>query len=341
MHNLKFILTGFVFLLAGEVVIRFDKTFKLFEQDKIVQIKTKIGESEELALLKRDQLPINESDLRILVLGDSYIYGGGIEFNRNFSHQLKKMLLSERLKNFKTVYVLDVSRPSNNNLDNYNAYFSFAGRFKPHIIILGYNMNDLINRSEPAERSSGRIAFASNSSFDPVAKMPDKVVEKESVVKKAYRILYKSELLSFSLHNIHKYLKSVGIIFPNSVFDQELSAYVKNKPEWQYSKELLSAMISDAKTENSEFIVLLLPQMDLIQYPGLFSGSEKAIQEFFRQYSNVKFMNLRDSIDIHKGREFVLSKYDEHPNEKGHLFMANLVHGFIFKEVNAGVLFRK
>jgi lysophospholipase L1-like esterase len=330
-RSLKLILAIFLFLLAGELIIRFDEKFKLFEQDNIVRIKTEMGESDEMTLLKNNLLSINDKDLRILVLGDSYIYGAGIDRDLNFSHQLKKMLSAEKIKKFETVYILDVSRPSNNTLDNYNTYFSFVKLLKPQIVILGYNLNDLIDREKTIDSSS----------LNKTAQLPDKVIEGESTVKKIYNILYASELLQFTLHNTNKYLKSKGIIIPNSVFGQELSDYFENKPDWQYSKELLTNMILHSETVNSKFIVLLVPEIDLIKYRKLFSRTDKVINEFFQQFSNVRFLNLRDSIDINKGEEYILSRYDEHPNEKGHQFMAEIVHRLIIGEINTGSEIKK
>jgi hypothetical protein len=330
-HSLKLVLAIFLFLLAGELIIRFDEKFKVFDQDNVVRIKTEMGESDEMTLLKNNLLPINDNDLRILVLGDSYINGAGIDPDLNFSHQLKKMLSAEKMKKFETVYVLDVSRPSNNTLDNYNTYFSFVNLLKPQIVILGYNLNDLIDREKTIDSSS----------LNKTAQLPDQVTGKVSTVKKIYNILYVSELLQFTLHNTNKYLKSKGIIFPNSIFAQELSDYYENKPDWQYSKELLAKMILHSETVNSKFIVLVLPQMDLVKNRKLFSRTDKVIDEFFRQFSNVGFLNLRDSIDINKGEEYVLSRYDEHINEKGHLFMAEVVHRLIMGEISTGSEIKK
>ena len=323
--SLKLVLTILLFLLAGELVIRIDKNFNIFGHDTVVQIKEEIRESDEMTLLKNNSLVFNDQDLRILVLGDSYIFGAEVDYNQNFTHQLKRMLLSENLGQYKTVYTLDVSRPSNNSLDNYNAYFSFVNRFKPQIVILGYNINDLIDSVKSIESLSVKNSV----------ELPGKVHEKTSTISRIYNILYVSDLLQFTLHNTNKFLKSKGIIIPNSEFDQEISAYYKNKPDWLYSKEILTRMILDSKAVNSEFIVLLLPQIDLVKYRKIFSRTDNVIKEFFQQFSNVRFLNLRDSIDVNKAAGYVISRYDEHPNEKGHQFMAETVNRLIMKELNS------
>lgn len=323
--HLKFILTVFLFLAAGELVIRIDRSFNIFGRDTVVQIKEEIRESDEMTMLKNNALVLNDQDLRIMVLGDSYIFGAEVDYNLNFTHQLKRMLLSENLGQYKTVYTLDVSRPSNNSMDNYNTYFSFVNRFKPQIVILGYNINDLIDSIKPVD------SLSVSSSIE----LPGKVQKKISTIKKIYNILYVSALLQFTLHNSNKFLKSKGIVIPDSEFDQEISAYYKNKPNWQYSKEILTRMIVHSQSVNSEFIVLLCPQMDLVKYRKIFSRTDKAIKEFFQPFPNVRFLNLRDSLDVSKGVDYAISRYDEHPNEKGHQFMAETVNRLIVKEINA------
>jgi len=131
----------FIFILIGELMIRFDESFMIMEENRIVKISTDIELTPEYQLLRNDSLTIDQNDLRIMVIGDSYIHGGGIEFKDNFSQQLKKLLKSTNLNN--NIWVLDVSKSSSNNLDNHTTYFQFKNKFKPNIVILGYNINDV------------------------------------------------------------------------------------------------------------------------------------------------------------------------------------------------------
>ncbi len=227
MKYLKWIVPILIFLIVGELLIRFEKNVLMYESDNVVKIPIKIGNSEEFNLLRENKIPLTDDILRIMVLGDSYINGGGIDFNKNFSHNLKSFLKKTNLKQYKKIYVLDLSRPSNNTLDNYKTYFQYIDHFKPQFVILGYNVravNGNLNKSDTL----------------PYSKQTNKISGSFSKTKKIYDILYKSELIQLTLHNLHKYLKSYGYIIPNSIFDQELKSYTLNKTNWIKSKELFA-----------------------------------------------------------------------------------------------------
>ena len=126
----------------GEIMIRFDESLTPFVENRVVKIATDIELTPEYNMVKNDKFIFNENDLRIMVIGDSYIHGGGIDFEDNFSQQLKKMFETLESKRNKT-WILDVSKSSSNNLDNNQTYFYFKDKFRPNILILGYNLNDI------------------------------------------------------------------------------------------------------------------------------------------------------------------------------------------------------
>lgn len=317
MKFLKYFLYLFIFLLVGEVIIRFDKEFAPFENDDVVKIPQRIGESEELTMLKSGKVPSDENVLRIMVLGDSYIYGGGIDFNKNFSRTLKSLLQKSELSFYKQIYILDVSRPSNNNLDNYKTYFEYVEKFNPQIVVLGYNINDT----------------EGNLDTSVIVKNGSKAVKNANIntttARKIYNVIYKSETVHYVMSNLNKYLKSHGIVVPNSVFDEELKAYTLNKPRWEKSKQLLNVMLSDANHRDIMFMPLLLPNMSLINYPGLFKEVDVVISDYFKAHPKVTFVNIREIFSKEDPNNFVLSKYDQHPNEKGHYVMAELASTII------------
>jgi len=302
--------------MIGELMIRFDKKVPIFEDGNIVKIPIKIGDSEELNLLKTNKIPLDDNILRIMVLGDSYIKGGGIDFNKNFSHVLKSFLVKSNSLHYKNIYILDMSRASNNNLDNYNTYFEYINKFKPQLVILGYNINAVNGNLDKVDTLS-------------VSTPPLKSSEKLSNKNTLYDLLYQSELIHLTLRNLHKYLKSYGIIFPNSVFDQVLKSYTQNKSNWLKSKELLSQLIVHADKNNIKIITLLCPYIDMLKYPKLFTGTESIIENYFNSFPNLIFINLREAYIGKNPDDFILSVYDGHPNEKGHLLMAKTVYPII------------
>ncbi len=227
-------------------MIRFDKSFTILEENRIVKISTDIELTPEYQLLKKDSLIISDEDLRIMVIGDSYIHGGGIEFKDNFSQRLKILLESNNLS-FNNIWVLDVSKSSSNTLDNNRIYFQFAEKFKPVIVILGYNLND-IDGDLLKKRDS--IKYTKN--FKKVKSSSD---ESLKLIKRIYNTIYKSHLVHYVLYKTHRKLNSLGIIIPNSNFDELIKSYYENKENWQRSKGLLDEIIEDSKQRDIQLIV--------------------------------------------------------------------------------------
>ena len=93
------------------------------------------------------------NQIRILIIGDSYIYGGGIAPSDKFSERLS-LLLKKSNPSEKEILILDASKPSNNTLDNYNSFLYYENKFKPHFIFWAYNFNDILGMLQQASTPS-------------------------------------------------------------------------------------------------------------------------------------------------------------------------------------------
>lgn len=316
----KVILSLVVFAVLGELLIRFDEKFEVMKKNKVVKIETSIAETPEYTLLKENKIDSSNNSYRVMVIGDSYIHGGGIAFKDNVSQQLKQ-LLQKNNKTYKDVFVLDVSKPSSNNFDNVQTYFQFKEQFKPQVIILGYNYNDNQGNLDK------QIKEGSIDSFKNVKASSS---EKKSFVAKVYDVVYQSRLVFFMMHNLHDELKANGIVMSNSAFSQMLKDYTDNRKNWVKSKELLQSMIDDAKANNIRLIVLGFPEMNLLEHPSLFEKSDAVIKSFFTQKDKgVAFIDGKEIYKGEKAADNVLSKYDGHPNERAHKKMADYIYGFL------------
>ncbi len=100
-------------------------------------------------------------------------------------------------------------------------------------------------------------------------------------------------------------------------------------------------MINHAKKNNCKVFVANLPEMDLLNYPIIFKNADNVIKNFFTQFPEVNYYNYRDSINYKNGVQFVLSKYDEHLNEKGHYYLAKSFSNVIINKIISDSLFIK
>ena len=294
-------------------MLRFDKKFKVLEDKRVVKIKTEIEITPEFQLLQDTTHVFSQNDFNVMVLGDSYIFGGGIDFKDNFSQNLKQLINNDN-DHFENGYVLDVSRPNANNLDHNLTYFEFVERYNPDVVIIGYNVNDvnglLAKNPEKSDEFLNRKASSK---------------KKISGIKKVYNVIFKSKLVHFALHNLHNELKANGHIIKGSLADATLKSYWKEKNNWVQSKKLLTEIIEHANENGIQLIVYKFPEINLIEHPELFTKTNEAIEAFFSKFTSVIYIDGSKSFEGEKSEEFRLSKYDGHPNEKAHKKMANEV----------------
>jgi hypothetical protein len=312
-----------LFIAIGELLIRFDEAFHVMEENKLVKIEASLTITPEFSLLKNDGIDTAGNNFRVMVLGDSYINGGGIEFKDNFSQQLK-LLLQTHNRSYKDIYVLDVSKPSSNNFDNVQTYFQFVEKYKPDAVVLGYNYNDAMGNLDKEMKQTEIENFED---------IRPSTGEKQTLIKRIYDIIYQSRFVFFVLHNLHDELKTHGIVFPNSSFSLMLNDYSENHQNWIRSKSLLQTMIDDAKKRNIRLYVLRFPEINLLEYPKLFSKADATIERFFTQPgSTIHYVNGTEVFKGESSKDNILSKYDGHPNERAHKKMANALFTLITNE---------
>lgn len=303
-----------LFMVIGEIMIRLDEGFKFLEDNKVVKVATDLNITPEYNLLKKNAIDTAGNNFRIMVLGDSYIHGAGIEFKDNFSQQLKDMLKKSNTK-FDSIYVLDLSKPSCNSFDNEQAYLQFADKYKPDVVILGYNYNDIDGNLDKQKSIVGIDSFAK-------ADFTSKDNESQSLAKKIYNVIYQSRFVHLVLTNFNAELKTYGIVFPGSEFAVKMNTYPENRESWVKSKVILKDLIEETNAKHTQLIVLKFPEINLIEYPSLFTKADKAIKDFFTSFPSVKYVDGAEMFKGEKSKTYILSKYDGHPNEKAHQKLA-------------------
>jgi hypothetical protein len=319
----KIFFCSLLFMAMGELMIRFDETFKFLDATHVVKVATELNITPEYSLIKNNAINLSGNNFRIMVLGDSYIHGAGIEFKDNFSQQLKLMLQKSNSK-FDDVYVLDLSKPSSNSFDNDQAYLQFADKFKPNVVILGYNYNDVDGDLEKQKGQQNIDSFAK-------ANFTSKENESQSFAKKIYNIIYQSSFVHYALTNLNTQLKAYGIVLPYSEFSVKMNAYSINNETWKKSKVILQELIEETRKKNTQLIVLKFPEINLIEYPGLFTKADDTIKGFFTAFPSVIYINGSDIFKGESSKEYILSKYDGHPNEKAHKKLAENIFSLINK----------
>ncbi len=322
MKKLNLLIFITIFFLTGEILIRIDKNYDLLNNAPQI-IAIEMEQSQEKQDIDNGKFQINPQQFRVIVIGDSYIYGGGIDPQKKFSKILQANYINDKQTD-KELVVLDISQPNNNTLDNYNYFKHYNNFFKPHAVIWTYNYEDILGDLEFKKNSS----VVSNTISSQTLKYPKQTIKKISTLKSFTKKLYKlSELLSYISVQIQKELKINGIVLPvGDFYYLTHKAYNKESFNWKLSKEIFVDVLVSCQENNTYFIVYKLPEFNLLKKNSLFSKIDCSLINFF---SNNPYINYLDGYNDFMGvnnEMYMLSKYDGHPNEKAHKKIADIIN---------------
>jgi hypothetical protein len=329
-YRLRQLLLGvLIFIGMGELVVQVDNLFAFFQGNRFVQVDNSLRESSELQRITSGRFTFSPGDLRILVLGDSRIRGLGIKPGDVFSRQLKLLLQADKDKPYANVYVLDVSAGGYNTLMNKRAYFKYVDLFKPQLVILCYNYDDVNGNQDdiPADNAGAGTAGGAAPAGAAVAKHGQPQTQ---LIPRLLEVLYNLKLVKFILVNANMELKLHGIILPGSEFYHVIHSYSERLSGWVKSSRHLEEIIRDSRQRGIKIIVYTTPELNMLANYGVFDPIEKELSVFFKNYPGI-YVNGVEPFAGRNSDDFALSRYDAHPNTRAHRIMAEHVYRVIKK----------
>ncbi|GAB5524828.1 MAG: hypothetical protein Roseis2KO_27000 [Roseivirga sp.] len=320
MKALKIILYAVLFFAIGEALVRIDRRFDLLNNAP-EKITVEIEESDLLKSVQQGRFVKDSSQFRILVIGDSYIHGGGIDPAKKFSKKLAAILNTDSPSC--DFVVLDVSVPRNNTLDNYNAFEYFDEAFDPHLIFWAYNYNDVLGKLKNDEEAS--------TDQQEVTQPPGQIKRKRTGLNKIIKDVYSlSRLALYLSETAQKELKTLGIVTPGGDFaNLTQKVYLPSSENWQETQRIFKEVSAICRSDKKDFVFYKMPEFNLMHKPELFSMPDNALLYFTDSIDNMVYINGSlefADLDID---QYKMSKYDGHPNAKAHLFIANRIAEYI------------
>jgi hypothetical protein len=261
-----------------------------------------------------------------MVLGDSKIYGPGVEFEKIFSQQLKGLLAADKNLSYENVLVLDLSRGGYNTLMNRLAYFEYVDQFKPDLVVLGNNYEDVYGSQEVPEAIS-----KSNLSLHEQTNqlLEERASDNTPLFQKIRETVYHSSLLEFIMAGLNLELKLHGVIVPGSVFHHLIyKSHREDYPGWIKAQKHLHEVILDSKQKGIALIVYSVPEVNMLNNYAPYDAVDRKLAAFFAGYS-VPYVNGVQPFLGMNSSDLALSRYDGHANDKGHHLMAQQVYAVI------------
>lgn len=323
MKKSNIILFVLFFVIVGELVVRFDKAVDpLNNAPHIIAVETE--ETELKKAVDSGEFEPKDEQYRILVVGDSYIHGGGIDPEKKTSKMLYENLTSQPGFN-KEVLILDVSRPSNNSLDNFNTFEHYNSSFKPNAVVWGYNINDIL----------GDLVIKEKTEEDKKGKTPPAIKKTEvSGFKYFTKLIFdSSELFDYLFSVFQKELKLQGIVLPFGYFHHFTKvAYEPNSKNWKDTQAIFYKSAELCKENEAKLIIYKMPEFNLLKVNSLFVNMDNSLNQFFEGKPQFDYYDGYKDFDGVNEEDYMLSKYDGHPNVAAHQKIADRITSIILED---------
>jgi hypothetical protein len=312
----------FVFLLIGEGVIRLEQTGIFFASTTVERVHADFLSDHELDMLARARGSTGSpGDVRIMVLGDSKLRGLGVAPREVASVQLQKILERDCDGGTGRIHVLNLSRAGNNTLQNKLTFLRYYQQFQPHIVILGYNIDDVYgDNDEPG--STHRVAATIQKSVTAVQARRTPADVARSAVSSVRRLLFHSQALQFSLAKANMELKLAGVVIPGTEFYHLVhDSHRADYRGWVESRQHLQEITDICRRAHVTLLVYLVPQLEMLPHFGVFKEVDGVVEQFFRS-RGVRIIDGVTPFLNSNPADYAISRYDGHPNAKAHALIA-------------------
>lgn len=253
---------------------------------------------------------------RILVLGDSFTWGVGLDVGETIPKQLEDALRAGWPG--QKVEVINAALPGSNTVDQLLLLEDRALTYDPDMVVLIYNLNDIDFKPELAPMSYDETRATPVVQIDP----GDNVTmwsKSKGVRGLILEIEYRSALARFMVPRVGQLLQGIGLL--NSVefswVAKVFEGFHEENPGWIESKRALRQIARICQTRRIPFVIGVYPLLvSLDDYRG--RRAHEAVQRYSASIGVQEVVDLLQVFEGRRGRSFWINYADGHPNAEAH-----------------------
>ena len=256
---------------------------------------------------------------RILIIGDSFTEGWGIEQDRTYSDQLEKLLI-DRFP-VRKIEVINAGVASYSPILEY-LYLKERGlALEPDLVILAFDMTDFLDEKEYAKVTT------LDENNQPIAVRPFTPGHIQTYVNNLKNPQIENKLAAY----IAKYSALARLISQPKAKQLDVSGLFKpNHESWQLVQkhlQLISELLNDNKIN---FLLITYPYYDQLKN-DFFLQPQKDLAQFAKE-QNIDFVDLTQYFRDQEAESSYI-KRDVHLSEKGHLLVADKLADYLIETV--------
>lgn len=281
---------------------------------------------------------------RIVVLGDSFTWGYGVEEYERFTEVLENSLL----ENWQ---VINLGNPGYGNDQELLIFKNEGVKYNPDLVVVAFYMNDIADNLAIGDHDMPRPLFVldgddklilTNVSFPRKGEDNDDNLEENVILFLSFKrfMAHHSHVYAFisdrivHSQNLLNLFKKIGIADKRTMHrgEQALKHRIELNPHgWNLTRAILEEMDAVAKTNNSKTMIIIIPTREQV-YKNWDSDINGALVDFGKE-NNISVLDLLPEFREHaKNGEQLYFKIDRHWNANGHKLAAELIYDKLIEE---------
>ena len=325
-------------MLTGEFFIKLDIKYNLTHLNEY-NIKKQNPNILDKSFIDNKKFKIHKNQIRIMILGDSYIEGIGINKSLRFNNQLANILEKHKDLNKKPI-ILSLTQPGFNAIDKYFSFLDYYEKFKPHFVLWFHSLND-ISFSYTSEFSDikQKLAEKKDNAYNNIEKKNIASITETINLNhtnnksKFYNLktfISKSDLLYYLSSNLFNEILLRGFLIPYGDFYYlTQSLYNNSTKQFKLYKDIFKHVFIKIN-KNTKLIVYSMPEYNLINQTEFFKNVDSTLYNFFKE-KNAIYIDGKDHLMGYKFNQLVSTRSDGHPNSLAHKIITKKVSDLIVK----------
>jgi len=258
-------------------------------------------------------VPKPEGTYRILVLGDSFTWGIGLEVEETLPKQLERLLRRER----PDLEVINASIPGQNTTHELATLREKGLRYEPDMVVLAYCLNDIEFDPDVTVGAGGATPAAPHAGASPPARalLYDPTKGLRGFV---YWFQLRSKLVAFLVPRVGNLLRRVGLLKSAefSWVEKTFQGYTEENLGWRESRGALAELAQVCRERRLPLIVAIYPLLtQLHQYRG--RGAHETVRSECERLG-IPAVDLLGVFENRDAWELWVNFMDGHPNAKAH-----------------------
>lgn len=259
-------------------------------------------------LRDQDYPPLKSPNVkRILILGDSFTYGNGVnDDSAIFPEILERQLNAEFLDQDRKIEILNGGLDGSFTRDWVNLLLKVKDSFKPDVILIVFFLRD------------GTMTSSIGSFFNPIRK-EIKLRDKRSFL---YQHTYLFRLIQGYLDRLYLSKK-----YSMALHESYLGNPTQTK-EWKNARNNILRIKDIAEKDHAIVGLVIFPMLVELNHNYPFRDICECIIKFGTKY-RIPTISLLSAFMWKSAPDLWVSSYNQHPNELAHLIAANSILPFL------------